>query len=446
MGTALGLIVGLGSLANGCGGTSTALSDAGAPDGASDATACGAVAQACCNGTACNAGLSCISGACAIVCGADGQPCCNGTACNNGLMCSAGTCVAVAASEAGAEGGVEAGTDSGSTGGPDAACGDTLTDTHNCGRCGHDCCGGLCQGGVCQPLTLVSAQYGTGPIVLDKTNAYWLGANGSVQKCALAGCSTPTQLVTSQPMPFQIAVDATSVYWTNSGTPGQFLGSVEGCAIGGCADTPQAYVNSLTSAGWLVVDSTNLYFSAGDSALYECAIGGCGGKPTQLAAQTYATGIAVDSTTVYWGSNPTNPGSVVACPITGCNGTPTTLAVGQVVPNSLALDAANVYWTTYGDGTGATGTVAKCAKGGCNGSPTVLASNQVTPMGITLDARYLYWIDGTFSSTVMAAPIAGGPAFPVLPVSLSDVVGIALSSSCIYFSGGLGAVNVIAKP
>jgi hypothetical protein len=190
----------------------------------------------------------------------------------------------------------------------------------------------------------------------------------------------------------------------------------------------------------------NVYFSAGDGAVYECAIGGCNNKPTQLASNTSATAIAVDATTVYWGSD--TAGSVVSCLITGCNGTPTTLASGQDFPLGMALDAANAYWTTAGDSDGATGTVMKCPKAGCNNSPTVLASGLPTPSAIAVDAHYVYWLEGNSNVpyVLRAAPITGGQAITVVPVPLNGAPEFALSDSCVYFSGGLGSLNVIAKP
>src|SRR5580698_9953333 len=35
-----------------------------------------------------------------------------------------------------------------------STCGDTRSDSHNCGRCGHDCLGGLCSASACQPMAL----------------------------------------------------------------------------------------------------------------------------------------------------------------------------------------------------------------------------------------------------------------------------------------------------
>ena len=61
------------------------------------------------------------------------------------------------------------------------------------------------------------------------------------------------------------------------------------------------------------------------------------------ANQEGPSGLAVDSSTVYW----TNyyGGTVMKVATTG---TPVVLAIGQTSPASIAIDSANVYWTANG--------------------------------------------------------------------------------------------------
>jgi hypothetical protein len=134
-----------------CGGAKTSVSsgaDSGAQDGAPvDGTVgCGASGQACCDGTACNNGLTCTGGTCVAPCGAAGEACCNGSACDNGLACAGGTCSA--STDGGAEASpppTDAGTDTTppADGGPDA-----YVDAAGCGGANEPCCGsGTCGSG-----------------------------------------------------------------------------------------------------------------------------------------------------------------------------------------------------------------------------------------------------------------------------------------------------------
>ncbi|HEY1693004.1 MAG TPA: hypothetical protein VGG39_12630 [Polyangiaceae bacterium] len=150
-----------------CGGSKTSSSagaDAGQDGTSPDGTVgCGGADASCCNGTACDNGLTCAAGVCVAPCGDSGEACCNGTACNAGLTCGGGTC-----NGASDDGGQEAssGSDAGSdahvvdSGGtdapPDAACGGL-----NEGCCGGATCnsGTVCAFGTCQTCAAVNCGY-----------------------------------------------------------------------------------------------------------------------------------------------------------------------------------------------------------------------------------------------------------------------------------------------
>ena len=69
-------------------------------------------------------------------------------------------------------------------------------------------------------------------------------------------------------------------------------------------------------------------------------------------------------------------------PVSG--GTPVTIASGVGWPTGVAVDSTAVYWA---DGTG--GTINELRFG--EDVPTVLASNQEGPYGIAVDSTSLYW-------------------------------------------------------
>jgi hypothetical protein len=415
--------------AGSCGSSSATQPDAGPADGST--SSCGGLRDACCNGTACDAGLVCIGGFCADACGAAGQPCCNGTACNNGLVCNGATCVGTVGDAAGDADGASDAADA-------TPCVDTQTDPHNCGRCGHDCCGGLCQAGACHTFTLAGGAYYA--LAVDSKNIYF--SDGvSLDQCPASGCGSapPLQLAANQDEALGIAVDATSVYWANGGSHGSGSASVMACAIGGCAGTPTPYATNLTQAYQIAVDAVNVYFSAA-GAVSKCAVGGCNGTPTQLGPATNTTGLATDGTTIYWPN--AGDGTVVSCAAAGCGGTPTPLASGQSNPFGLAVDGTSVYWANRTDGTTPNGTVVKCAKTGCNGAPTVLATGLTAAASVAVDSQYVYW---TTPTEIGAAPIAGGA-----PMKLTNTVGaprvVQVAGECVYWVEAGAAVNRIAKP
>jgi sugar lactone lactonase YvrE len=76
---------------------------------------------------------------------------------------------------------------------------------------------------------------------------------------------------------------------------------------------------------------------------------------------------------------------------------PPALAANLAHPNFIAVDAANVYWTDYGDGT-----VAKVPLDG--GAPTVLASGQGSPAGIAVDATSVTWVNEDGGTVMRLTP------------------------------------------
>jgi hypothetical protein len=305
------------------------------------------------------------------------------------------------------------------------ACAHLESDPRNCGTCAHSCLGGACVGGACQPFALVSLQEDPYDLAIDGTNVYWVDdiAQGTVNACALTGCNnTPTVLATGQSMPTGITASQGIVYWVNYGV-GVTGGSVQECASTGCGGNPtpvatgQDAPTAVAVAGngsiyWttqngvmkcsgtlpctpstlgptgsdIVVDANNAYWTA-QAGPVRCALGGCGGAPTAIATgQLSSWAIAVDSANVYW---TTLSGFTVAkCALSGtCGGNPTTLSAATR-PYGVAVDGATVYWVDF-----TVGTVSACATGGCAGKATILASGQTSPAAVAVDATAVYWVN-----------------------------------------------------
>lgn len=101
--------------------------------------------------------------------------------------------------------------------------------------------------------------------------------------------------------------------------------------------------------------------------------GGDGGDlsgPIVIASdQQSPTGIAIDSTRVYWANQ--DEGTIVACPLTGCGAaTPTVLASDQAMLRGIAVDADSIYFVDAPDD--GDRRVLSCPISGCADEPVVL--------------------------------------------------------------------------
>lgn len=163
-----------------------------------------------------------------------------------------------------------------------------------------------------------------------------------------------------------------------------------GCTAGECIITLGP------GGGPLALTSTRLYWGLyfggyPPAAIMEAQLDS--GAPTTFAAEAGADFIAVDSANLYWTS--TNGGTVVQAPLDG--GAPLTLATNQFSSASapIAVDATSVYW--------AYGSLMKVPIGG--GSVTTIAAT-CGVCGLVVSGAVAYCADD--SRTVWSIPVDGG--------------------------------------
>jgi hypothetical protein len=152
----------------------------------------------------------------------------------------------------------------------------------------------------------------------------------------------------------------------------------------------------------LAVDGANVYFAAQDinggssGILYVPESGGSTTNLTPMSSGLSASGVAVDTSNVYWADYTGGKIFQTSKPEAGTITTKPIVA-SLTSPVRVAVDATNVYWTS-------TGSAGVAPKGG--GSPEWMSIGE-SLWGLTVDASYVYFGD-LGSGNISRAYIATG--------------------------------------
>ncbi len=326
--------------------------------------------------------------------------------------------------------------------GSDASCGDLTGSATHCGRCGHSCLGGECKGSVCQPTTLATGQGAIWGVAVDASHVYFASfTNGFVARVPKAGGKVEKIASTGAFLARKVAVDASHVYWSSDDSPG----AVSRCLVTGCVGAPEVLATPQRPTG-LALDSTSVYWADRNTTeLRRRPI--AGGAEVHAADSTGGPpiAVAVDQSQLFWLAD--FSGEVQG---RASDGGTFSIGTSGTSGRDLALDGTFVYWgaaLNLGDD----GRISRAPRTGA-GPSELVGPAKGEPVSLAVDAKLLYWTawerktdGGVITAGVYSCAPAGCGAAPTTVAAGQDLPrGIALDDVAIYW-GANGVVMKLAK-
>lgn len=286
-------------------------------------------------------------------------------------------------------------------------CNDTMSDPLHCGRCGHSCLGDPCAAGACVPTIVAALDAGAFGIAVDDTTLYFAqereGATpGKLLKAPKGGHGAATVLIELSGRglsPRDVVLDPPYAVTTNDWS-GSGAASVYRVPADGGLAQPFAQACDADGNGGLAVDATSVYYGTNNGNVMRA------GKSSDCG-QVLATGqpglrqIAIDGTTVFFTNDEGTSHGLVSVPKAGGAAT------------SLASESFTTAWGVLVDGTKLLvttldGRVLRMNKDGSN--LEVIAAKQADPRGLATDSTKIYWASQTSGEIWSADKVGGGLA------------------------------------
>jgi hypothetical protein len=200
------------------------------------------------------------------------------------------------------------------------------------------------------PVTLGASTFPQ-DLVVDATYVYWADQkDGEIYRAPIAGGTQVT--FAAAPSAVGVAIDAARIYWTEVNAAGAVMskpldgGAAKTIATG--QGSPWEVVVDATYAYWRDLDIGGTRFGIAMAPL-------AGGTPTFIGSLNGSGNLALDAKTLYMGTPSSVLGFAVPLTIPDGGAVPyTDFANGQQNPSGLAVDSTSLYWADlggFGDGT-----------------------------------------------------------------------------------------------
>jgi hypothetical protein len=256
-------------------------------------------------------------------------------------------------------------------------------------------------------------------------------------------CGTPTltdQIAVTQQQVLSLALANGQLFWLDIGGVGVVSTDASG-SNSGTELINAASGDVFALGGTIASNGSMVYWADGNFPTgHVGSVAVTGAQPTTIAQTDEPIGVAIDATNIYWstfGSSDNPVGTIVKQPLLG--GSPTVLATGLATVGPIAIDDTNVYWSDMFGAVAyvpiATGAVTTLVP-----AQYTLPANTIlddTPAAIAVANGNVYWtsspLDGSSPGTIDSVATTGG-SVSVVATPATRPLGVAVDDTFLYWS------------
>lgn len=197
--------------------------------------------------------------------------------------------------------------------------------------------------------SLISGADAPSDLVVEGQHIYWSNAtggcaeygscDGTIAVANLNGTDVNEDLIPAV-TPYGLTADSQYIYWSNSGSTTIGRANLAG------SDVNQDFITGLNGPNGVVVNGQNIYWaSTGSDSIGEANINGTDVNPKFITGTNGPEGMAIDGQYIYWANH--NGGSIGRATLAGTDVNEDFIPDAGAWPTRVAVDAQNIYWTTW---------------------------------------------------------------------------------------------------